>query len=145
MGAGVCRRWALPPLPTCLTASQPRWCPQLTAQHGRLSALLLQSVRAHTRSRNQDPYMCRAGERTGAQLLLANDPDADRLAVAERASSGGDASSSSSAPAPLAAPGGVAWRTFSGNEIGILLGWWLWSNFKRRNPQVGCSYGGAKM
>ncbi len=80
--------------------------------------------------------MCHAGERAGAQLLLANDPDADRLAVAERASSGGSASSSTTP-----SPGGVTWRTFSGNEIGILLGWWMWDNFKRRNPQVGCSSG----
>lgn len=38
-------------------------------------------------------------------VILANDPDADRLAVAERS--------------------GDHWRTFTGNEIGILLGHWL--------------------
>ena len=59
------------------------------------------------------------GSSTGSRLLLANDPDADRLAVAEQSTS---------------APGG--WLTFSGNEIGILLADWLWRNHKKLNPGV---------
>lgn len=60
---------------------------------------------------------CRAGETSGARLLLANDPDADRLAVAERRDDGG-------------------WRMFTGNEIGILLADWLWKNTCARSPEV---------
>lgn len=42
----------------------------------------------------------------GARLVLANDPDADRLAVA----------------APLRPDSGAAYRVLTGNEVGILLG-----------------------
>ncbi|ORC93790.1 phosphomannomutase-like protein [Trypanosoma theileri] len=41
----------------------------------------------------------------GSNYILANDPDADRLAIAERQKDG-------------------TWRIFNGNEIGALLGWW---------------------
>ena len=44
--------------------------------------------------------------RTGARLILANDPDADRLAVA--------------IPDPSAADG---WRRLTGIDVGLLLGW----------------------
>lgn len=52
-----------------------------------------------------------AGREHGARLVLANDPDADRLAAAER---------------DAASPGG--YRAFSGNEIGLLLADWVWRN-----------------
>ena len=45
-------------------------------------------------------------EAAGSNLILANDPDADRLAVAERRPDG-------------------TWKVFSGNEIGAMLGYWM--------------------
>ncbi|XP_072318522.1 glucose 1,6-bisphosphate synthase [Eucyclogobius newberryi] len=48
-----------------------------------------------------------------AQLVLATDPDADRLAVAEKDEQNGQ------------------WRIFSGNEMAALLGWWMLLNHKQ--------------
>ncbi|KAI9915011.1 hypothetical protein PsorP6_007494 [Peronosclerospora sorghi] len=56
-------------------------------------------------------------EANGATLILANDPDADRLAVAEQ-----DVSSKS------------GWRIFTGNEIGLLLGCWELEQYIRQHP-----------
>uniref|UniRef100_A0A914HW65 Phosphoglucomutase (alpha-D-glucose-1,6-bisphosphate-dependent) n=1 Tax=Globodera rostochiensis TaxID=31243 RepID=A0A914HW65_GLORO len=53
-------------------------------------------------------------------LILANDPDADRLQLAEKESSG-------------------EWRVFSGNEMGILLTWWVWTNWREKNPTADAS------
>lgn len=50
----------------------------------------------------------------GSTIILANDPDADRLAVAEKV--------------------GDEWKTFTGNELGALLGWWLLRSYREKNP-----------
>ncbi|KAG5491805.1 hypothetical protein JIQ42_01713 [Leishmania sp. Namibia] len=50
----------------------------------------------------------------GSTVVLANDPDADRLAVAERL------------------PNDEAWHVFTGNEIGALLGWWAMERARRQ-------------
>jgi phosphomannomutase len=48
-------------------------------------------------------------------IILANDPDADRLAVAERDRTTG------------------VWTDFTGDQIGAMLGHWLWQNYKNDN------------
>ncbi|CAG4949370.1 unnamed protein product [Colias eurytheme] len=48
----------------------------------------------------------------GTKLVLVNDPDADRLAVAEYNGS---------------------WKVFTGNEMGTLLGWWMLHQFEANN------------
>lgn len=48
-------------------------------------------------------------------MVLATDPDADRLAVAELIP-------------------GSDWKVFSGNELAALLGWWMFFNWRKRNP-----------
>lgn len=47
-------------------------------------------------------------------LIIANDPDADRLAAAERGVDG-------------------TFKAFSGNEIGVILGYWLIQQWKAKN------------
>lgn len=53
-------------------------------------------------------------ESCGAKYILANDPDADRLGVAQKCEG--------------------AWKILNGNEIGALLGWWLLKCFKSKKP-----------
>lgn len=57
----------------------------------------------------------KTADENNSTLIVANDPDADRCAVAEK--SGPDAS----------------WRVFNGDELGALLGWWCWFILKERN------------
>lgn len=45
---------------------------------------------------------------SGCDIVLANDPDADRLAVAEKDRTTGE------------------WTIFSGDQIGAMLGLWIW-------------------
>jgi hypothetical protein len=57
------------------------------------------------------------------QLVIANDPDADRLAAAEQTM--------------LDGKGTGQFTTFSGNDIGLLLADWVWTNFRKQHPEVG--------
>ncbi len=52
----------------------------------------------------------------GSDVILANDPDADRLACAEKDLKTGK------------------WRVFTGNELGALLGWWSVEYYKTVEP-----------
>ncbi|XP_062416904.1 glucose 1,6-bisphosphate synthase isoform X3 [Pungitius pungitius] len=54
-------------------------------------------------------------EREDVCVVLATDPDADRLAVAEKAD-------------------GCGWKVFTGNELAALLGWWMFFNWKEAHP-----------
>ena len=55
-------------------------------------------------------------ESSGSVVILATDPDADRLALAERDSGTGK------------------WKIFSGNETGTLLSWWAFKTYKDSHP-----------
>ncbi|KAJ0398713.1 hypothetical protein P43SY_004130 [Pythium insidiosum] len=57
-------------------------------------------------------------EANGARLILANDPDADRLAVAEQD------------------PETKQWKIFTGNEIGVLLGHWELMQHLAQHPDA---------
>lgn len=51
-------------------------------------------------------------DKNGISLIIANDPDADRLAVAEKVSSG-------------------SWYQFKGDEVGALLGWYIFMKHRK--------------
>uniref|UniRef100_A0A673FRH7 Phosphoglucomutase 2-like 1 n=1 Tax=Sinocyclocheilus rhinocerous TaxID=307959 RepID=A0A673FRH7_9TELE len=53
----------------------------------------------------------RLAEREEAHIVVATDPDADRLAVAD-----------------------FGWKVFTGNELAALLGWWMLFNWKEAHP-----------
>ncbi|XP_053962202.1 phosphopentomutase-like [Anastrepha ludens] len=56
-------------------------------------------------------------ESSGSSIILANDPDADRLALATKNSNTGK------------------WKVYTGNEIGALLGWWAIYLYKQTHPE----------
>ncbi|XP_048776238.2 phosphopentomutase-like [Ostrea edulis] len=58
----------------------------------------------------------KTADENNSQVILANDPDADRLAIAEKLPDG-------------------KWHIFSGNETGALFGWWSWFSFVQRYPE----------
>uniref|UniRef100_A0A7E4VWD1 Phosphoglucomutase-2 n=1 Tax=Panagrellus redivivus TaxID=6233 RepID=A0A7E4VWD1_PANRE len=53
-------------------------------------------------------------------VILANDPDADRIQLAEKQPNG-------------------EWRVFTGNEMGTLLTWWVFKNWRAKNPNADLS------
>eukprot|EP00536_Pseudo-nitzschia_multiseries_P006997 jgi/Psemu1/194384/e_gw1.156.89.1 len=59
----------------------------------------------------------------GCDIVLANDPDADRLAVAEKDRTTGE------------------WTVFSGDQIGVMLGLWIWETIgvKSNKPVSMCA------
>lgn len=61
---------------------------------------------------------CAAADDAGATLLLANDPDADRMAAAERGADG-------------------RWRVFTGNELGAILGAYCLDRWRASKPPSG--------
>lgn len=81
----------------------------------------------------------KTAERSNARLILANDPDSDRLAVAERIE-----------PYPNAEPDAKKqklaetsdeelmkrWKVFTGNDIGILLGHYCYQRLLAEEPDV---------
>ncbi|VDN98752.1 unnamed protein product [Rodentolepis nana] len=59
-------------------------------------------------------------DKNGAKIICANDPDADRMAVAEKLPNG-------------------TWKILNGNELATVLGWWIWINWRKRNPTADLS------
>ncbi|TSN95714.1 Phosphoglucomutase-2 [Bagarius yarrelli] len=75
----------------------------------------MQSIQQHCYYRFTHTHTHTA-DREGATIVLANDPDADRLAMAEKQISG-------------------EWKVFSGNELGALLGWWTFRCWKEKQGE----------
>lgn len=58
----------------------------------------------------------------GCKVILANDPDSDRLAIAESIDG--------------------SWKIFNGNEIGALLGKWALDGYKKKLVKEGKPFQG---
>ncbi|XP_072780474.1 glucose 1,6-bisphosphate synthase isoform X5 [Taeniopygia guttata] len=70
----------------------------------------------------------RLAEKESAKVVVATDPDADRLAVAEQ--------QENACRVPhLASPCSGCWKVFTGNELAALFGWWMFSCWKENCPQ----------
>ncbi|XP_015765502.1 PREDICTED: phosphoglucomutase-2-like [Acropora digitifera] len=59
----------------------------------------------------------KTADENSCNVILANDPDSDRMALAEKQPSG-------------------QWKVFTGNEIGILFGWWAFTHHKKQHPEL---------
>ncbi|KAK0082470.1 hypothetical protein PV325_010353 [Microctonus aethiopoides] len=57
----------------------------------------------------------KTAEKNQSSIILANDPDADRLACAVKKKTGD-------------------WHVFTGNELGALIGWWMLHSFQVKYP-----------
>uniref|UniRef100_A0A0K0DZU4 Phosphoglucomutase n=1 Tax=Strongyloides stercoralis TaxID=6248 RepID=A0A0K0DZU4_STRER len=51
-----------------------------------------------------------------SSVILANDPDADRIQMSEKQLDG-------------------SWYVFTGNEMGAIITWWIWMNYKKKYPK----------
>ncbi|CAH1101312.1 unnamed protein product [Psylliodes chrysocephalus] len=60
----------------------------------------------------------KCADKNNCNLIIANDPDADRFAMAEKH------------------PETNKWKIFTGNELGALFAWWMLHSFKQNHPDI---------